>query len=86
MTRLPTSRELKAMANIDISTVNAQELVDIKDVHIEKHQSKEEKIKSFIDQVKNPYCYKCGNMVVKVSYDKNKLTMQEKMKHYLSEL
>jgi hypothetical protein len=86
MTKLPTSIELKAMANIDVSTVNKQELVDIKDVHIEKHQSKEEKIKSFIDQVKNPYCYKCGNVVVKVSYDKNKLTMQEKMKHYLSDL
>ncbi|GMQ58622.1 hypothetical protein AN1V17_30170 [Vallitalea sediminicola] len=86
MTRLPTGRALKAMENIDVSTVNKQELVDIRDVHIEKHQSKEEKIKSFIDQVKNPYCYKCGNVVVKVSYDKNKVTMQEKMKHYLSDL
>jgi hypothetical protein len=86
MTRLPTSKELKTMENVDISTVSKQELVDIKDVHIEKHQSKEDKIKSFIDQVKNPYCYKCGNVVVKVSYDKNKLTMQEKMKHYLSDL
>ncbi len=86
MTRLPTSMELQSMANIDISKVNKQDLIDIKNIHIEKQQSKEEKIKSFINQVKNPYCYRCGDIVVKVSYGKDESTMQEKMKNYLSSL
>ena len=86
MIRLPTSRELKSMANIDISKVNKQDLIDIKDVYIEKQKSKEEKIKSFINQVKNPYCYRCGDIVVKVSYGVGVATMQEKMENYLSSL
>lgn len=86
MTGLPTNRQLKVMANIDVSKVNKQDLIDIKDVYIKRQQSKEEKIKSFIKQVKNPYCYRCGNVVVKVSYEVDVATMQEKMENYLSSL
>lgn len=86
MNRFPTSQELNRMANIDITKVNKQDLIDIRDVHIEEHHSKEEKIKSFINQVKNPYCYRCGDVVVKVSYGVNVATMQEKMESYLMSL
>ena len=43
-------------------------LVDIRDVQIDRTLSMEERVKSYIAQVKNPYMFKVGNTVVRVSY------------------
>ena len=44
------------------------ELVDIRDVVIDKSLPLEERVKSYVEQIKNPYCFKVGDVVVRVSY------------------
>ena len=44
------------------------DLVDIRDVHIDPNQSKEDRVKSFVQQIKDPYNFKVGDVVVHVSY------------------
>ncbi len=44
------------------------ELVDIRDVVIDKSLPLEERVKSYVEQIKNPYCFKVGDVVVKVAY------------------
>ena len=49
------------------------ELVDIRDVVIDKSLTLEERVKSYVEQIKDPYCFKVGDVVVRVSYaDKDK--------------
>lgn len=38
--------------------------MDIRDVEIDPEQPKEERIKSFIRQIKNPYCFKVGILML----------------------
>lgn len=45
-----------------------QSLVDIRDVRIDAALPQEEKIRSFIEQIKDPYRFKVGDVVVNVSY------------------
>lgn len=52
---------------MDINTIDILNLVDIRDVHIDTSLSKEKRIKSYINQLKNHYCYRYNNMIVKVS-------------------
>lgn len=75
-----TADEMKA---VDIRTVNREDLVDIRDVEIDRSQSKEDRIRSFIRQIKNPYCFKCGDIVVKTSFIDTDVTLEERMEHYL---
>ena len=75
-----TLQEMKA---VDIRTVNIDDLVDIRDVHIDRTLPKEERIKSFIKQIKNPYVYRCGDVVVKVSFSDTDQTLEDRMEHYL---
>jgi hypothetical protein len=84
--KYPTTKELEAMANIDIRLVNKQELRDIRDVHIDENLTREERLSSFIEQIKNPYCYRCGDVVVKVNFTMEAGSMQEKMEQYLMNL
>ena len=50
------------------SKKNLAELVDIRDVVIDKSLTLEERVKSYVEQIKDPYCFKVGDVVVRVSY------------------
>ena len=47
---------------------NLSELVDIRDVVIDKSMTLEDRVKSYVEQIKDPYCFKVGDVVVRVSY------------------
>ena len=47
---------------------NLSELVDIRDVVIDKSLTLEERVRSYVEQIKDPYCFKVGDVVVRVSY------------------
>lgn len=69
--------ELKTMQNVDPLTVTVDNLVDINDITVNKELSKAERIAEFIKQIKNPYCFKCGNFIVKARYTDNGLSMED---------
>lgn len=48
--------------------INRDELVDIADVKINTDLPVEERIKDYIRQIKNPYCYLCNGVVVRISF------------------
>lgn len=52
-------------------------LVDIRDVRIDRSLPMEERVKSYVEQVKNPYMFKVGNTVVRVSYADTNRTMND---------
>lgn len=43
-------------------------LIDIRDVKIDKSLPMEERVRSYVRQIKNPYLFKVGNTIVRVSY------------------
>ena len=44
------------------------ELVDIRTVHVDRSLPLEERVRSYGEQVKDPYCFRVGNVKVRVSY------------------
>ena len=73
MAKKQTEREtlaesLKRMAQTDIRTVDKNTLVERSTVKLDPAMSREERILSFIEQIKNPYCYLDDGVVVKVSF------------------
>lgn len=74
---------LEEMKNVDVRTVSRDDLVDIRDVHIDRTLPKEERVRQFVQQIKNPYCFKCGDVVVKTRFADTDVTLEERMEHYL---
>ncbi|NCE65104.1 hypothetical protein D1159_11090 [Pseudoflavonifractor sp. 524-17] len=78
------SREqLEAMRNVDIRTVDPAGLRDIRDVKVNTELPKEERILDFVRQIGNPYCYRHGKYVVKVSFVDTDVTLEDRMLSYL---
>ena len=63
-----TREELDKMKEVDIRTVDPDTLVDIDDVKINTDLPYEERMQDYIRQIKNPYCYRCKGVVVKISF------------------
>ena len=43
-------------------------LVDIREISVRKELPKEERIAAFIEQIKNPYRFRCGDFVVNACF------------------
>lgn len=53
------------------------ELVDIRDVVIDRSLPMDERIRSYVEQIKNPYKFKVGNTIVHVSYADTDRTLND---------
>ena len=56
------------------SRIHTDELVDIREVSVDKNLPKEERIAAFIRQIKNPYRFRCGDFVVNACFAGNGVT------------
>lgn len=79
-------KNITELKNIEIETVNCNMLADIQDVKIDTNLNREERIKQFIEQIKNPYCFKCGKTIIKISFTDTEKTIEDRMKEYLKNL
>ena len=61
-------------------------LVDIRDVKIDRSMSVEDRMKSYVEQIKNPYMFKVGNTVVRVSYANTQATIKDNFVNLLASM
>ncbi len=61
-------------------------LVDIRDVKIDRSMSVEDRMKSYVEQIKNPYMFKVGNTVVRVSYANTQVTINDNFVNLLASM
>ena len=78
--------ELAQMKEVDLHTVNRESLVDIREVQIDGKLPREQRFEDFLRQIRNPYCYRCGKIVVKVSFSDTEATLEDRLEHYLATL
>ena len=78
-----TEAELKKMQAADPRLVDRSALKDIRDVQINAELPKKEHILDFIRQIGNPYCYRHGDYVVKVSFADTDITLEDRMLSYI---
>ena len=75
---------LEQMKNIDPRTVDRDSLRDIESVSIDASLPKPERITEFVRQIGNPYCYRHGKYVVKVSFADTGVTLEDRLAGYLA--
>lgn len=78
-----TADELQQLRAIDPSSIDIDTLVDICSVKINTALPKEERMADFIRQIKNPYLFKCGDMVIQSVFSDTETTLNDRLKQYL---
>ncbi len=65
------------------SFLSKQVLVDIETIKVDPALSKEERIKSYIQQIKNPYWCKCKDIIIESVFSDTEVTISQRMKQYI---
>ena len=75
--------DLDKMNHQEVPVTDTEELADIRDVRIDPKSSKEEK---FLEQIKNPYRFRCGSHIVRVSFSETDRTLEDCLEDYFNSL
>lgn len=71
--------ELEELKKVDVRTVDISDLEDIENIEIDSSLSPRERWMDFAEKIKNPFCFICNGMVVKISYSEAKESLENKM-------
>jgi hypothetical protein len=70
---------LQQMKKIDIRTVDPKKLVDIREVEIDAELPTLERLKTYISQIGNPYCFACNGVAVQLDFADTEITLEERV-------
>lgn len=73
---------IEDMKNVDVRTVDRDSLVDINEIEIDDSLPPKERAAEFLRQIKNPYCFRVGNVVVKNIYSDDGVSLQERFEEF----
>ena len=59
---------LSELAGVDITAVNKENLVDVSGLAFDNTVPKEQRAAQMLRKVKNPYCFRVGDMGVKLEF------------------
>ncbi len=66
------------------STINNDELVDIRDVQVDKNLPQAERIKEYCRQIKDPHHYKCSKLTVTARFADNGVSFEDCLRSMVS--
>ena len=85
---------MRKIANDDLDKMNHQEvpatdtgeLADIRDVRIDPKSPKEETVRTFLEQIKTPYRFRCGSHIARVPLSETDRTLEDCLEDYFNSL
>jgi len=81
-----TREKLQEMAAVDIRNVDINSLTDLRDIVVDTKKPVPQKLTSFAEQTNNVYVHRIGDYIVKVHFQKEGATIDDKMEEYLKRL
>jgi hypothetical protein len=76
------TQQLDAMSNISLSEADKTKLVDIASVHIDTSLPAAERMKNYLQQIKNPYLFRSGKIAVRVRFEPNGAELGDLLKRH----
>ncbi len=77
--RVPISE----LANVDIEAVDKADLVDVSGFIFDNTIPQEQRAERVIAAIKNPYCFRVGDMGVKLEFSENAPALQDVFAEFL---
>ena len=78
--------DLTSMRNVDINIVDPDTLTDIRDIKINVAMPLLERARDYLIQIKNPYCFRSGKIVMKIKHSETDTTIEDCMERYFRSL
>lgn len=77
-----TLQELAQLSETDIEKTERGSLVNLEEISIDTSMPATQRMLNYLEQVKNPYCFLCGETPVKVCFAPESEDLGKKLKTY----
>ena len=74
--------ELRKWNRMDITLIPKENLVDIRGIKSDGFAHADERFDSFLNQIRNPYCFLYDGTPVQISFSDENHTLKERLKRY----
>ena len=78
-----SGNDISSMKDVDIRSVDKSNLVDLDSIQIDSTKPVQERVQSFLQQIQNPYCFRIGEVAVKVNYRSDGPSFQQNFEDVL---
>jgi hypothetical protein len=78
-----TPKMIDDFMSINIETVDVGKLTDISTLELDNSLSKEKRLAYILEKLKNPFCFRYGDMGIKLEFDDNAPPIQEVLANFL---
>ena len=78
-----TPKMIDDFMSVNIETVDVQKLADISTLEFDNSLSKEKRMAYVLEKLKNPICFRYGDMGIKLEFDDNAPPIQEVLTNFL---
>lgn len=74
---------IQNMGEVDIKTVDAESLVDIRNVEVNNKLSREKRVQDYMKKIGNPYVYRHDDYIVKISFVETTVTLTDRLRELI---
>ncbi len=78
-----TPEMIDGFMSVDMETVDVQKLADISTLEFDNSLPKEKRMAYVLEKLKNPLCFRYGEMGIKLEFDDNAPPIQEVLTNFL---
>ena len=78
-----TSALIDSFMNVNMDTVDRSKLVDISALEFDNTLPKEKRPAYVLERLKNPLCFRCGEVGIKLEFDDNAPPIQEVLTNFM---
>ena len=79
MDSLRINERLEQLRAVDVRSIDKNDLIDLNQVTIDETKPVPERVAEFMRQIQNPYCFRIGDVAIKVVYKENGPSFQQNM-------
>lgn len=78
-----TSALIDSFMNVNMDTVDRSKLADISTLKFDNTLPKEKRPAYVLERLKNPFCFRCGEVGIKLEFDDNAPPIQEVLTNFM---
>jgi hypothetical protein len=78
-----TPEIIDGFMRVNMNTVDVAKLADISALELDRALPKEKRPAYVLEKLKNPLCFRCGKMGIKLEFDDNAPPVQEVLTNFL---
>lgn len=77
-----TVLDLERLCEVEIENLELSTLINVEQVVIDQNLPVMERMMEYLEKVKNPYCFLCGEIPVKICFMENEIELAKRLKEY----